>query len=172
MGMDIYGKEPTNETGEHFRRNVWGWRPLWECVEALVPDVATKVESPHTNDGDGLGAIDAAALGYALHNAVEKGKALQWIEELRAAQADLPLEECQFCDSTGIRTDEVGMNAGQHDKKLDDEVAIIVGREFGWCNGCNGLGKQESIWTSYGVEEGCVTEFADFLIHSGGFEIC
>ena len=35
MGMDVYGRKPKNETGEYFRRNVWGWHPLWEyCCEA------------------------------------------------------------------------------------------------------------------------------------------
>ena len=172
MGMDVYGKAPKNETGEYFRRNVWGWRPLWGCVEELGPDIAEKDESPQTNDGDGLNAEDSIALGYALLNAVEKGEVKKWIDEFRTAQADLPMEDCRICNSTGIRTDEVGRQAGQHDRKLDDEIAVIVGREFGWCNGCNGLGKQESIFTSYGVEEECVTEFADFLINSGGFEIC
>ena len=172
MGMDVYGKKPTNETGEYFRRNVWGWRPLWECVESVVPDLATKVEYRQSNDGDGLVAEDSIALGKALLTAVEKGEVEKWIDEFRSAQAEIPMEECSICDATGIRTDQIGRDAGQHDRKLDEAVAIVVGREFGWCNGCNGLGKQESIFTSYGVEVECVTEFADFLINSGGFEIC
>ena len=32
MGMDVYGKEPKNETGEYFRSNVWWWRRLWDFV--------------------------------------------------------------------------------------------------------------------------------------------
>ena len=172
MGMDVYGKEPTNETGAYFRRNVWGWRPLWGCVEDMAPEIAEKVESPQHNDGDGLGAEDSIALGQALHRAVLNGRVKTWIEEFRVQQADMPMEDCLICDNTGIRTDETGVQMGQHDKVLDREVAAIVGREFGWCNGCNGLGKRVSIFASYGVEEGCVTEFADFLIHSGGFEIC
>ena len=52
MGMDVYGKAPTAEVGEYFRRNVWGWRPLWDMCLDLFPELTEKVEYGHSNDGD------------------------------------------------------------------------------------------------------------------------
>ena len=65
MGMDVYGVDPTTEDGAYFRRNVWGWRPLWTLVECIAEDVefeAIADVSGHFNDGDGLGAIDSVRL--------------------------------------------------------------------------------------------------------------
>ena len=30
MGMDVFGKNPTDEKGAYFRNNVWFWHPLWD----------------------------------------------------------------------------------------------------------------------------------------------
>jgi len=32
MGYDVYGIEPTSETGRYFRANNWWWRPLWHMI--------------------------------------------------------------------------------------------------------------------------------------------
>ena len=53
MGMDVYGKDAKNEKGEYFRRNVWGWRPLWNYCVDNYEDLVGEV-SGHYNDGDGL----------------------------------------------------------------------------------------------------------------------
>jgi hypothetical protein len=172
MGMDVYGKAPENEAGEYFRRNVWGWRPLWTCVEYCAEDIASKVESPHTNDGTGLNADDSKELAKVLLEKVKDGTVLKWVEDFEQEKKNAPLEDCRICDATGIRTDELGMQAGHHDKKLDDDVAKEVGREFGWCNGCGGRGKNEAFMCSYGLDVECISEFAEFLENSGGFEIC
>ena len=54
MGMDVYGKNPENESGEYFRNNVWWWRPLAEYVCSIAPDITKHCEYWQTNDGDGL----------------------------------------------------------------------------------------------------------------------
>tara|TARA_Y100000034_G_scaffold66233_1_gene79951 strand:+ start:4562 stop:5080 length:519 start_codon:yes stop_codon:yes gene_type:complete len=172
MGMDVYGKNPTDEVGEYFRRNVWGWHPLWDMCLDLFPELAGKVEYGHTNDGDGLNAVDSEALSNSLNEAVADGRVAAWISERNEIVANLPMEECYLCESTGIRTDEIGMQAGQHDKALSPEQATVLGREFGWCNGCDGKGEKAPFASWYGVEVGDATDWAGFLRSCGGFEIC
>ena len=41
MGMDVYGRAPTSESGEYFRANVWSWHPIWNYCEVLAPDRGT-----------------------------------------------------------------------------------------------------------------------------------
>ena len=172
MGMDVYGKNPTDEVGEYFCRKVWGWHPLWDMCEDLVHELAGRVEYAHCNDGDGLNAVDSEALGDALNEAIFDGRVAEWVARRDETLANLPKEDCLICDSTGIRTDEIGIQDGQHDKALPKEQAIVLDREFGWCNGCDGKGWKEPFASWYEVEVNDATEFATFLRACGGFEIC
>ena len=58
------------------------------------------------------------------------------------------------------------------EKELKPEVQILVGRTHGWCNGCDGVGTTESWLAGYPFSEENVKEFAEFLMDSGGFQIC
>jgi hypothetical protein len=171
MGMDVYGKNPKSETGTYFRRNVWGWRPLWDYVSTQHPEIAELVQYGYSNDGDGLGARNAKKLAKLLMEDFTSGKVAEYVAERNSALAELPFEECNLCDSTGVRTDEIGTNAGMPERALEPEIAIIVGRDKGYCNGCNGVGKKENFLTWYSLYEEDVKEFAEFLVDSGGFEI-
>lgn len=171
MGMDVYGKNPKSETGQYFRRNVWGWRPLWDYVSNQHPEIAELVQYGYSNDGDGLGARNAKRLAKLLMDDFTSGKVAEYVVERNRELAELPFEDCELCHSTGVRTDAVGVQSGQPTKELTPEIAIIVGREVGWCNGCNGVGKRENWATNYYLEPDDVKEFAEFLVDSGGFEI-
>lgn len=172
MGMDVYGKNPKSEKGRYFRRNVWGWHPLWGYVEDVHPEIAELVQYAHSNDGDGLNATKAAELARLLIDDFESGAATQYVADRNKALSELPLEECNLCGSTGIRADDIGVQSGQPEKVLSPEVAIILGRDKGWCNGCEGSGKKEPWETNYYLDEDDVVEFAEFLKDCGGFEIC
>ncbi len=172
MGMDVYGKNPTSEVGEYFRRNVWGWHPLWEYVEDTHPEIASLVIHGHTNSGDGLDGEKSTLLSKLLMEDYNSGKAEAYVVERNAKLAELPFEECKLCDSTGIRTDEIGKHNGQDTKELAPDIAIIVGRTHGWCNGCDGVGMVENWATNYYLEADDIKEFAEFLAECGGFEIC
>jgi hypothetical protein len=172
MGMDVYGMNPTAEVGEHFHRTVWCWHPLWAMCEDLFPELAGKVEHGHANWADGLFAVDSEALADALEEAVADGRIEAWITDRNEAVAALPMEECGICDSTGIRTDDIGRGAGQHDKALSPEQAIVLGREFGWCNGCDGMGWKAPFASWYGVTVDDALEWTGFLRACGGFAIC
>lgn len=172
MGMDVYGKAAKSEVGEYFRRNVWGWRPLWEYVELNHPEAVELVEHGYSNSGDGLGARGSKKLAKLLMEDYTSGRVAQYVEERNRMLSELPFEKCDLCAGTGIRTDEIAKSSKMHLKVLDPDVAIIVGRTKGWCNACNGVGKRENFATSYYLEDVDIKEFAEFLAECGGFEIC
>ncbi len=172
MGMDVYGKNPKSEVGQYFRRNVWGWHPLWDYVENVHPEIAELVKHAHSNSGDGLGSRDSKKLAKLLMDDYNSGRVAHYVVERNKQLSELPFEDCRLCEGTGIRTDDIGKSAGQHKKELDPDIAIIVGRTKGWCNGCNGVGKVEDWATNYYLEDVDVKEFAEFLAECGGFEIC
>ena len=172
MGMDVYGSNPKNPQGDYFRANVWFWRPLWSYAVEMFPDlVGDDPEDGFFNSGYGLRDMDAADLGEALLKSVADGTADEFRLKYYADLADLDREDCVWCDTTGIRTDDVGIKAGQHEKALEPEIASLVGREFGWCNGCNGIGTRPHFLHNYPFEIEIVKEFGEFLVASGGFEI-
>jgi hypothetical protein len=171
MGMDVFGKNPVNETGEYFRNNVWWWRPLWNYCYDVAPHLLIGV-SGSTNDGDGLEADDTQELVNILKVELEAGRTLEYQTEYNAELANLPRQDCELCETTGIRSDEVGFNAGMDKRELSPEVQILTGRTHGWCNACDGIGTKENWSAGYPFSVENVQEFVDFLASSGGFEIC
>ena len=171
MGMDVIGIEPTTEVGAYFRNNVWWWRPLWNyCCE--VSEEARSVEFGHTNDGDGLNAEDAIKLGNTLNAEIASGRTEQYRLDYYRALSELPREDCALCNNTGTRSDEIGVQHGMPTKVLDEIKASVLGRTIGWCNGCDGVGTKEPWAASYPFDVDNVQQFANFVIASGGFEIC
>ena len=178
MGMDVYGNRPTTETGEYFRRNVWGWRPLSIYVEEMHPELYSACEHWHTNDGDGLDAETARELAAALRADVANGQAKSYVEIRDRGLKSLPNEECFLCAGTGVRRDAVGYQAGQPERVIpkDAKGENDVGPhpragEKGWCNGCEGRGFSRPAEVRYGLEENDLLEFAAFCEASGGFKI-
>ena len=171
MGMDVIGKNPTTETGEYFRNNVWAWRPLWDYCCEVGSDLFSDPTNGHFNDGYGLDGQGAEILATRLRGEIAAGNTAQYEREYNAHLASLPRHTCQWCNGTGIRTDEVGVDLGFPSQRLAPEIAAIVGREAGYCNGCSGEGLCDHPDTSYGFWADNVAEFAAFLADSGGFEI-
>jgi DnaJ-class molecular chaperone len=171
MGMDVYGKNATDLVGGYFRRNVWGWRPLWDyCVDTF--EVASKVRDGHSNSGHGLNAKDSFTLSEQMKLAIANGTAEEYIAERNEKLSNLDRPTCKFCDGTGIRTDEVGVQTGQPERELSTEMSMLTGRTKGWCNGCAGEGKTDNWETNYYLDLDDIKEFAEFLEHCGGFKIC
>lgn len=174
MGMDVYGKNPTQKEGEYFRANLWYWRPLWNMTvfmddgEIITDQVW---QDCHLNDGAGLDARAAKKLAQTMRFAIEKGWVDTFIMHFNEKKAAIPMEECRVCATTGIRTDEKGVELGMPEKELDDVTAIAVGRTHGWCNACNGYGKKEPMSTWYQMDKQFVEEWTTFLEFCGGFEV-
>jgi hypothetical protein len=55
MGMDVYGRNPSEECGEYFRACIWSWAPLYEQVGLLCADLLDSevLMSMAYNDGAG-----------------------------------------------------------------------------------------------------------------------
>jgi len=172
MGMDVYGRNATSEVGEYFRRNVWGWRPLWDYCLERHGKVAGKVKYGHSNDGDGLGKNGSLKLAGLLRQDLADGSAKDYIDQRNAYLAGLERLACELCEGTGIRSDEVGVENGMPDRELNETDRVLLGRSHGWCNGCSGEGKREHFAVSYYLELDDIAEFAEFLENCGGFRIC
>jgi len=172
MGMDVYGKNATNEVGEYFRRNVWGWRPLWDYCLDQHGKIAGKVKYGHSNDGDGLGKNGSAKLARSIKEAIADGSAQAYIEARNTRLAGLERPACDLCAGTGIRSDEVGVEHGMPDRELPIEMKMLTGRSHGFCNACSGEGKTDDWATHYFLDLDDLIEFSDFLENSGGFSIC
>lgn len=170
MGMDVIGTNPTKPVGEYFRRNVWGWRPLWNyCLDTF--EVSNNVEG-HYNNGDGLDRKGALLLAKQIRESLTTGDAERYIAERNEMLAGLERPTCKYCEGTGIRTDEVATQMGMPERELSPEMASLTGRTHGFCNGCSGEGKTDAWETNYFLDLDDIKEFADFLEHSGGFQIC
>jgi len=170
MGMDVIGTNPASETGEYFRNNVWAWHPLWTYCHEVAPDLLDETGG-HFNDGSGLNGRGAQILAQRLLAEIAAGRTAQYEADYNAHRASLPRHACEWCDGTGIRTDEVGWNLGMPGKELDETVAIAVGRTHGYCNGCSGEGVCDHPDASYEFYTENVAQFAAFLADCGGFEI-
>lgn len=149
MGMDVSGVNPSSETGEYFRNNVWWWRPLWNYCLKVAPELCESV-SGHHNDGDGLDGEGAKALAEILQEKIDSGECKKYAEEYAAQLKALPDEKCDLCQGTGIRNDQ-----------------FVQGK----CNKCTGKGHVRPFDTQYPFSVENVQNFTNFLKDSGGFEI-
>lgn len=176
MGMDVIGLEPTTTEGEYFRRNIWRWRPLAEIVCKLEPELTSTCTHWQSNDGDGLDAETCEELSDALRSAITTGRVERLLSARDKRIAALPPRPCGECAGTGIRCDDVGVEQGQLARVIgrDTEAAPDHPRygQTGWCNGCDGTGRNAPPETDYRLDVDDVAEFATFLATCGGFEIC
>ena len=174
MGMDVYGKNPKNESGDYFRNNVWYWRPLWDYCCQVGAEVITEelAEHGHYNDGAGLDEEESVKLAEALLDELNSGRTEEYERKHREYLASLKREDCSYCEATGIRTDAIGVDMGMPTKELPVETQILTGRTHGWCNACLGVGTVESFDSNYPFTKENVEQFANFLANCGGFEIC
>jgi hypothetical protein len=171
MGMDVFGKNPKNKTGEYFRRNVWGWRPLATLCVDLAPDTCAACEHWQSNDGDGLEEDGAAELAGVLQKALKSGKVEQYLAAREEVLAAMPDEPCLLCDGSGIRNDPLGRMHGMHKERITEPDNHPRYGQIGTCNGCNGVGHRRPLETWFELEVEDVREFAAFLKASGGFAI-
>jgi len=154
MGMDVYGIKPKSEVGEYFRRNVWGWHPLWSYCEHLHPELVSTVEHGHSNSGDGLNKMQSMKLAKALKEDIRSLVASDYIKTRDQHLADLPDEPCEYCDENGNRTFT----------QQDQQVVKV-------CNSCSGNKFVRPFETYYCLDLQDIKDFAQFLENSGGFKI-
>lgn len=56
MGMDVYGKNASDETGDYFRSNIWGWPPILSIAMTAneTHGLGFDMSAWSFNDGAGL----------------------------------------------------------------------------------------------------------------------
>lgn len=164
MGMDVIGTAPTSDEGEYFRANVGWWHPLARFLTTNFREETRGCTYWHSNDGDGLDGPSAARLATALDVALSTGGAVdEHVERLTAEAAVIPRERCQWCEGTGLRRDEVGVELGL------DRRDPTTGT--GGCNACQGLGTRLPYEADVRFAREHVEEFTAFLRDCGGFSI-
>ncbi len=194
MGMDVYGKKPKTQKGEYFRNNVWYWHPLWDYCQYVSPEIATKVNYPHSNDGDGLDNVNARKLGFALSASIEDGTAEEYIENYYDMVKNSPQESCfcvysfntpessfsQILDSL-IKSVSVVKSELTLEESYDKNGSIPFPKTVEEikphdpkpdCNSCNGTGLVPNSKSHYHITLENIQSFSEFLIDCGGFEIC
>ncbi|MFZ9715846.1 MAG: hypothetical protein ACO3CH_00115 [Ilumatobacteraceae bacterium] len=189
MGMDVVGANPKNQEGEYFRANVWSWHPIWDYCYGLVPEICSKVEHAHSNDGDGLNEDDARIVGEAVLISISNGSAKKFILEREAFMNAIPDTPCIHCYATGLRQWHKNTQTGKLENKWKynlmqepvtvDELEPRTARTIceneieieEKCNGCDGTGFKRPWATHYGFDLEHLEEFGKFLVASGGFNI-
>ena len=138
--------------GSYFRNNVWWWRPLWVYVAELCDDILTEedIENGHNNSGHLIDQEKCLIIAKRLVDELRSGRVAKYKEARDRHLEGLAEEDCNLCDSTGIRNDEYVQ---------------------GECNGCHGTGKKPHWDTHYPFDEENVEEFKNFVKESGGFRI-
>ena len=169
MGMDVFGKKPINEAGKYFRNSIWWWHPLAEFLVETYPKVTSKCKDWHSNSGYGLGAKASRDLAKLVKADIRSGKVEDFERAQQLALAAIPPVACTCCDATGIRTDQLGLEAKFPERPLSPEVVELTGRTHGWCDDCDGLGTQRQALLCFSVSN--VEEFSNFLENCGGFNI-
>jgi hypothetical protein len=186
MGFDLYGLNPKGDIpkpvitdwedekqaddffkyqdetpGSYFRANVWWWRPLWQYVTVACYDILTEkdMERGDYNDGHRISKTKANRIASRLKKLDKNGSIMKYESEYKAYLKSLPREDCNICEGTGVREDEIGRKAREKDEEYK-------------CNGCLGEGKRDNFDTHYPFESEEVIRFAEFCEQSGGFEIC
>lgn len=109
MGMDVYGRDPSNKlkddgerfVGEYFRNNMWWWNPLWEYCVSLYGDkmppmemrsnldddddyyVVLEADDGFMNNGYGLDRNESEELGTILFLEIQYGNTAKLLDEIK-----------------------------------------------------------------------------------------
>lgn len=152
MGMDVYGRNPTEPAGEYFRANVWGWRPIHALIR-VANDLADgnlfdeeTLDLMGHNDGAGLERQnECTTLAYIL------GKLLtpERLEQIGFVVIDNEINYPIFGDDDLV-VDEEGRLLKKSEVEFDDA---------------------NTVRSAYGTTFDHVKKFIEFLKYCGGFEV-
>jgi hypothetical protein len=147
------------------------WCELADICLALAPQTCAACRSWYTNDGFGLDAERSRELADVLDRKLGDGTIGQIIATRLAEAESVPDEICPYCEGTGVRTDQVGIECGYDERIVEDPGHPRHGQR-GWCNGCSGLGTKRPFNAEYPIRDTAViAAFVSFLRTCGGFQI-
>lgn len=150
---DAQDKHQHETPGIYFRNNVWWWRPLWQYIIDISGNLLTPTQrhGGFENSCVEIPEHITRAISRRLSHEISSGNHKKYEREYRKSISELPLEDCEHCETTGQRD----WGEGQKD-----------------CNACDGKGQRESWEASYPFDVENVENFRIFLEQSGGIQIC
>lgn len=166
-----HGLRPESPAGMRFSKSIWCWRALWDYCESSVGDI-DYVFDYHGCDGrERMSRKYTKKIANRLIEDLESGAIQMYTDSRAIVGAALAGTDCDVCEGTGIRTDDVGYDLHMEEHELLPEVAIATGRTHGWCNNCFGEGKMSAWETMYKLAPQDFQDFAVFLEYCGGFKV-
>ena len=192
MGMDVYGLKPKTVVGEYFRNNIWSWHPLWDYCCFVDNTLVEKVPNAHSNDGDGLNAVDSRQLGFKLIETIESGLAASYILAYDEHVKSLQKEPCYCTKPSNIETLEIttlqmfltsiaeaqtfsATTSLQESYTPTDPIPFPNQKDQppkNDCASCQGTGLVDNFLSNYPLNINNIELFGKFLIDCGGFQIC
>lgn len=166
-----HGMRPESPVGMRFERSIWCWRALWDYCETNFPDLDYTVDYMWMDGHERLSRKHTRRIADRLIADLESGAAQTYTDSRVIIASALAASDCDLCDGTGVRTDEVGHDLMLDEHELLPEIAMATGRTHGWCNGCYGEGKMSAWETMYKLTVDDIRDFAVFLEYCGGFKV-
>lgn len=151
----VRGKDPENSVGEEYRAPAHLWRPLWDYLVNIAPDLLCEVKG-HLRVGDGLDERDTAKLISRIYVDFDCGGTEDYEVDYVMRIASLPLDICPACDGSG---------------QIESVSAIDYSVTPFECPHCSGIGSLAHWEMDYTFSAQNVLHFAEFLRYSGGFEV-
>jgi hypothetical protein len=186
MGMDVYGLKPKTTVGEYFRNSIWYWHPLWDYCCFIDKTLIEKVPNAHSNDGDGLNAVESRQLGFKIAESIESGVAANYILAYNDHLKSLQKEPCHCTKSSQFQTITTALEdflksidnclnlsantSSSLQQSYDPNGPIPFPKQESQpikedCASCQGTGLVQNFMNN-------ITLFSKFLIDCGGFQIC
>ena len=156
--------------GEYFRANVWGWRPIWEFVCEVCPDILTEEDytKGQYNDNHLIEADRARDIAKRLREKMDLARDRQKKYEAEAPNKDkfnTMLENAATFLYNEISKPKTPLITCPGDMQIHDPENY---KRWETLINYNNIKFDEM---SYPIDADFIEEFANFAEHSGGFRI-
>ena len=154
MGMDVYGRNSTTESGEYFRANCWSWRPIHELMLQHADDLFSERTMTLMGSNDGAGLCCQEECNMVADRLEEAMKDMDWKTNEHGEYYE-PWPECSPVTKEGrFMNDDGTVNIYNPDTK-ETEKEVYSG----------------NMRSAYCVYREHLEEFITFLRGCGGFQV-
>ena len=167
---DLQNKFRDANPGEYFRANVWGWRPIWEFVCEVCPDILTEEDytKGQYNDNHLIEADRARDIAKRLREKMDLARDRQKKYEAEAPNKEkfnTMLENAATFIFEKISKPKSELITCPGDMQIHDPENY---KRWETLINYNNIKFDEM---SYPIDADFIEEFANFAEHSGGFRI-